>query len=183
MENQTISNGRKHLLPSIINGPEVIASLLDEAKLFTMNFTSKTKLDDKDYSLHNFFHHKICTISILAWAVSRVIKILDSMKVTGLDEITAVVLKNFGPEIIPILEELFNCYLKKKCVSSSWKLSALLTRMWVRTCPHHSIIPSAPLVSSANFLTLSSIRNSSTKTISRVTNSMIFAPLDQLLMS
>lgn len=54
-----ILNRGKPSVPSIINGPEVISSLPDKAKLLAMNFAANTMLDDKDHSLPNFPHLKL----------------------------------------------------------------------------------------------------------------------------
>ena len=41
-----VMNRGKGSVPTIINGPEVISSALDKAKLFAMNFASNSTLDD-----------------------------------------------------------------------------------------------------------------------------------------
>ena len=47
--------------------------------------------------------------------VKKVIMNLDSSKVSGLDRISVVVLKNCDPELSYILSKLFNMCLKKSC--------------------------------------------------------------------
>ena len=54
--------------------------------------------------------------------VKKVIKNLDLSKVSGLDCIPVVVLKNCEPEVSYILAELFNKYLKESCFSDCWKV-------------------------------------------------------------
>lgn len=44
----------KLLVPSIINGPEVISSISDKAKIFTMSFASNSMQDDMSHPLPDF---------------------------------------------------------------------------------------------------------------------------------
>lgn len=70
-------------VPLIINGPGVITSLSNKAKLFTMSFVSNYTLDGKGQLLPDFLplmKHKICDFSSSALEVSRTMKSLDSTK-------------------------------------------------------------------------------------------------------
>lgn len=110
LENCKLNTG-KSSVPSIINDLEFISSLLNKPKLFAMNFTSNSRLEDKDYPLLEFHHlkePKLDDISILAWEFSKLIKSLDFKKATGLDKIPVAVFKNFDPELSPIWAKLFN---------------------------------------------------------------------------
>lgn len=84
---------------------------MNKAKLFAMNFTSNSSLDDKDHLLLDFpyiIEYKLHDISTSAWEVSKLIK---SHEATCPDKIP-VVLKNLDSELPPILAKLFNCCLK-----------------------------------------------------------------------
>ena len=65
---------------------------------------------------------KLHNISVTPKMVQKVIANLDSSKVSGLDCIPVVVLKNCEPELSHILAELFNMYLKKSCFPDCWKV-------------------------------------------------------------
>ena len=58
--------------------------------------------------------------------VKKVIKNLDSTKVSGPDCILLVVLKNYEPELSYILAELFNMCLKESCFPDCWKASLVV---------------------------------------------------------
>ena len=57
--------------------------------------------------------------------VKKVITYLNSSKAYGPDCIPVVVLKNCEPELIYILAELFNTYLKEFCFPNCWKISSV----------------------------------------------------------
>ena len=58
--------------------------------------------------------------------VKKIITNLDSSKVSGLDCIPVVVLKNCGPELSYILAGLFNMCLKESCFPDCWKVSSMV---------------------------------------------------------
>ena len=56
----------------------------------------------------------------------KVVMNLDLSKVSGLDCIPVVVLKNCEPELSYILAELFNKCLKESCFADCWKVSSVV---------------------------------------------------------
>ena len=101
-----------------MDGPKVLSSASDKAKLFAENFSKSSNLDDSGISLPVFPSKtslKLYNISVTPKMVKKVIANLDSSKVPGLDWIPVVVLKNCEPELSYILAELFNMCLKKSC--------------------------------------------------------------------
>ena len=58
--------------------------------------------------------------------VKKVITSLDSSKVSGLDCIPVVVLKNCEPKLSYILAELFNICLKESQFPDCWKVSSVV---------------------------------------------------------
>ena len=112
-----------------INGPEVLSSASDKAKLFTKNFSKNSNLDDSGISLPVFpsrTNLKLHNISITPKMVKKVITNLDSSKASGHDCIPVVVLKNCEPELSYILAKLFNKCLKEACFPDCWKVSSVV---------------------------------------------------------
>ena len=64
--------------------------------------------------------------SIASKKVKTVIENLDSSKASGSDSIPVVVLKNYEPERLYILAELFNMCLKESCFPDCWKVSSVV---------------------------------------------------------
>ena len=101
-----------------INGPEVLSSVSDKAKLFAENFFVNSNLEDSGISLPvspsrtNFKRHNI---SVTPKKVRKVVMNLDLSKASGPDCIPVVVLKNCEPELSYILAELFNNGLQESC--------------------------------------------------------------------
>ena len=58
--------------------------------------------------------------------VKKVIINLDLSKVSGLDCIPVVVLRNCEPEFSYILAEIFNKCLKETCFPNCWKVSSMV---------------------------------------------------------
>ena len=58
--------------------------------------------------------------------VKKVIINLDLSKVSGLDCIPVVVLRNCEPEFSYILAEIFNKCLKESCFPNCWKVSSVV---------------------------------------------------------
>ena len=101
-----------------MNGPEVLSSASDKAKLFAENFSKNSNLDDSGISLHVFpsrTNLKLHNFSLTLKMVKKVIMNLDLSKGSGSDCISVVVLKNCELELSYILAEFFNKCLKESC--------------------------------------------------------------------
>ena len=125
----SVLNKGKSAIPSLFNGPEVLSSASDKAKLFAKNFSKNSNLDDSGISLPVFpsrTNLKLHNISITPKMVNKVITNLDSSKASGPDCIPAVVLKNCEPELSYILAKLFNKCLKESCFPDCWKVSSVV---------------------------------------------------------
>ena len=125
--NSVLSKG-KSAIPPLFNGPEVLFSTSDKAKLFAKNFSKNSNLDNSGISLHVFpskTNLKLNNIFVTAKMVKNVITNHDSLKASGPDFIPVVVLKNCEPELS--LAELFNMCLKKSCFPDSWKVSLVVS--------------------------------------------------------
>ena len=99
----------------LFNGPEVLPSASEKAKLFAENFSKDSNLDDSGISLPVFpsrTNLKLHNISVTPKMVKKVITNLDLAKASGPDCIPVVVLKNCEPELSYMLAELFNKCLK-----------------------------------------------------------------------
>ena len=84
-------------MPPLFNGPKVLYSASDKAKLFPKNFSKNPNLDDSDISLLIFpfrTNLKLDNIYITPKMFRKVITNLDSSKASGPDCIPVVVLKN-----------------------------------------------------------------------------------------
>ena len=84
--NSVLNKGKSAILP-LFNGPEVLPSVSDKAKLFAKNFLKNSNLDDSGISLPIFpsrtnlkLHHNV---SITPEMVEKVITNLDSSKASG----------------------------------------------------------------------------------------------------
>ena len=112
----SVLNKGKSAIPPLFNGPEVLSSASDKAKLFAENFSLNSNLDDLGVSLPVFpsrTNLKLHNISITPKMVRKVVMNLDLSKASGSDCIPVVVLKNCEPELSYILAELFNKCLKE----------------------------------------------------------------------
>ena len=98
----SVLNKGKSAIPPLFNGPEVMSSASDKAKLFAENFSVTLKM------------------------VKRVIMNLDLSKASCPDCIPVVVLKNCKPELSYALAELLNKCLKKSCFPDCWKVSSVV---------------------------------------------------------
>ena len=123
--NSVLSKGKsgKSLL---FNGPEVLSSASNKAKLITENFSKNSNLDDSGISslvfpdrtnlkLHNDFE--------APKMVKKVITNLDLSKASRPDCFSVVILKNCEPELSYILAELFSKCVKESCFPDCWKVS------------------------------------------------------------
>ena len=125
----SVLNKGKSAIPPLFNGPEVLSSASDKAKLFARNFSMNSNLDDSGISLPVFpsrTNLKLHNISITPKMVEKVITNLDSSKASGPDCIPAVVLKNCEPELSYILAKLFNNCLKESSFPDCWKVSSVV---------------------------------------------------------
>ena len=96
----SVLNKGKSAIPPLFNGPEVLSSASDKAKLFTENFSKNSNLDDSSISLPVFLSKtnlKLHNISVTPKMVKKVIMNLDLSKPSGPDCISVVVLKNCEP--------------------------------------------------------------------------------------
>ena len=125
---QIVLSKGKYAIPPLFNGPEVLSSASDKAKLFPENFSKNSNLDDSGISLPVFpsrTNLKLDNISVTPKMVKKVITNLDLSKAFGPDCITVVVLKNCEPELSYILAELFRC-LKVSCFPDCWKVLSVV---------------------------------------------------------
>ena len=126
---RVFSQQDKSAIPPLFNGPEVLSSASNKAKLFAKNFSKNSNLDDSGISLPVFpskTNLKLHNISITPKMVKKVITNLDSSKASGPDCIPVVVLKNGEPELSHILAELFIMCLKESCFPDCWKVSLVV---------------------------------------------------------
>ena len=125
----SVLNKGKFAIPPLFNGPEVLSSGSDKAKSFPKNFSKNSNLDDSGISLPVFpsrTNLKLHNISITPKMVKKVITNHDSSKVSGLDCIPVVVLKNCEPELSYILTKLFSKCLKESCFPDCWKVPSVV---------------------------------------------------------
>ena len=125
----SVLNKSKSAIPPHFNGPEVLSSASNKAKLFAKNFSKNSNLDDSGIFLPLFpfkANMKLHNISITPKMVKKVIKNLDSSKASDPDCIPVMVLKNCEPELSYILAKLFNKCLKESCFPDCWKVSSVV---------------------------------------------------------
>ena len=76
----SVLNKAKSAIPPLVNGPEVLASVSDKAKLFDKNFSMNSNLDDSGISLPVFpsrTNLKLHNISVTPKMVRKVVVNLD----------------------------------------------------------------------------------------------------------
>ena len=125
----SVLNKCKSAILLLFNGPEVLSSASDKAKLFAENFSKNSNLDDSGISLPVFpsrTNLKLHNISVALKMVKKVITNLDLPKASSPNCIPVVVLKNCRPELSYILSELFNNCLKESCFPDCWKVSLVV---------------------------------------------------------
>ena len=125
----SVLNKCKSAIPLLFNGPEVLSSASDIAKLFAESFSKNSNLDDSGISLPVFpsgTNLKLHNFSVTPKMVKKVITNLDLSKASGPDCIPVMVLKNCEPELSYILAELFNKCLKGFCFPDCWKVSSVV---------------------------------------------------------
>ena len=111
----SVLNKGKSAIPPLFNGPEVLSSASDKAKLFAEKFSKNSNLDDSGISLPVFTSRtnlKLHNISVTPKMVKKVIMNLNLSNTSGPDCIPVVFLKNCEPELSCILAEIFNMCLK-----------------------------------------------------------------------
>ena len=126
--NSVLNKGKSAISP-LFNGPEVLSSASDKAKLFTENLSLNSNLDDSGVSLPVFPSRtdlKLHNISVTPKVVRKIVINLDLSKASGPNCIPVVVLKNCEPELSYILAELFNKCLKESCFPDCWKVSSVV---------------------------------------------------------
>ena len=125
-----VFNKGKSTIPPLFDGPEVLSSASDKAKLFAKNVSKNSNLDDSGiFSLPVFpsgTNLKLHNISRIPKMVKKVIKNLDSSKASGPDCIPVVFVKNCEPEPSYILAKLFNMCLKESFFPDCWKVSSVV---------------------------------------------------------
>ena len=98
----SVLNKGKSAIPPLFNGPEVLSSASDKAKLFAENFSMNSNLDNSGISLPVFpsrTNLKLHNISVTSKMVKKVILNLDLSKASRPDCIPVVVLKNCVVEL------------------------------------------------------------------------------------
>ena len=126
---RNLHNKGKSATPPLFNGPEVLSSAFNKAKLFAENFSKNFNCDDSGISLPVFLcrtNLKLHNISVTPAIVKKIIMNLDLSKASGPDCVPVVVLKNCEPELLYILAELFNKCLKKSFFPDCWKVSSVV---------------------------------------------------------
>ena len=121
----SVLNKGKSAIPPLFNGPEVLSSASDKAKLFTENFSKNSNLDDSGISLPVFpsrTNLKLHNISVTPKMVKKVVTNLDLSKVSDPDCIPVIVPKNCEPDLSYILDELFNICLRGSCFPDCRKI-------------------------------------------------------------
>ena len=110
----------KSAIPPLFNNWEVLSSASDKA-----NFD----LDDSGIFLPVFLSRnnlKFHNVSVSLRMAKKVLPNLDSLNTSDRNCIAVVVLKNCGPELLHILAESCNIYLKECCFPYCWKVSSVL---------------------------------------------------------
>ena len=93
----------KSTIPHLFNGPEVLSSASDKAKLFAGNVSKNSNLDDSGMSLPvspSRTNLKLHNISITPKMGKKAIMNLDLSKTSGPDCIPVGVLKNSEPKFL-----------------------------------------------------------------------------------
>ena len=98
----------KSAIPPLFNGPEVLSSACDKAKLIPKNFFKNSNPDNSGISLPIFPFRadlKLHNISVTPKLVKKVKANLDSSKASCPDFILVLALKNCEPQLSNILAE------------------------------------------------------------------------------
>ena len=125
----SVLNKGKSAVPHLFNGPKVLSSTSDKAKLFAENFSKNSILDGSRSSLPVFpsrTNLKLHNISVTSKMIKKVIMILDLSKASGPDCIPVVFQKNCELELSYILAELFSKCPKESCFPDCWNVSSVV---------------------------------------------------------
>ena len=125
----SVLNKGKSAIPSLFNGPEVLSSASNKAKLFAENFFKNSNLNNSSIFLIVFpsrTYLKLYNISVAPNMVKEVVMNLYLSKTSSPDSILVVVLKYCEPELSYILAELFNNCLRESFVPNYWKVSSVV---------------------------------------------------------
>ena len=122
----SVLNKGKSAIPPLFNGPEVLSSASDKAKLFAKFFSKNPNLDDSGISLPVFPFRTNLKLHNISITPKMVKKVLYSSKASGPVCIPVVVLKNCEPELSYILAKLFNKCLKESCFPDCWKVFSVV---------------------------------------------------------
>ena len=98
----SVFNKVESAIPSLFNGPKVLCSASDKAKLFDKNSSKNSNLDDSGISLPVFASRtnlKLRNISVTTKMDKKIMMNLNSSKTSGPGCIPVVVLKNYEPEL------------------------------------------------------------------------------------
>ena len=112
----SILNKGKSAIPPLFNGLELLSSASDRSKLFAINFSRNSNLDDSSIFLPVFptrSNLQLHNIFVISEMVKKVIINPDLSKAFGPDCIPVVVLKNCECELSYIVAGLFYMYLKE----------------------------------------------------------------------
>ena len=123
----SVLNRGKSAIPPLFNGPEVLSSAPDKARLFAENFSKNSNFGISLPVFPSRTNLKLHNISITPKMVKKVITNLDSSKASGPDCIPVVVLKNCEPELSYMLAKLCNNCLKESCFPDCWKVSSVVS--------------------------------------------------------
>ena len=118
--NRVLNRGR-FAIPSLFNSSEMLSSVSNKAKLFGKNFSKSSNISLPVF--HFKTNMKLHNTSVTPKMVKKVVISLDSLKASGLDCISVVVLKNCEPELSYVLGELFNKCLKESSFPDCWNVS------------------------------------------------------------
>ena len=124
----SVLNKGKSAIPSLFNGPEVLSSASNKAKLFAENFFKNSNLNNSSIVLIVFPSRTYLKlyISVAPNMVKEVVMNLYLSKTSSPDSILVVVLKYCEPELSYILAELFNKCLRESFVPDYWKVSSVV---------------------------------------------------------
>ena len=103
----------------------MLSSASDNVNFFGKHFSNNSNLDYSGISLRVFSSRtnlKLHNISITSKMVKKVIRDLDSSKVSGPDCIPVALLENCEPDRSSILAEHFNTCLKESCFPDYWRI-------------------------------------------------------------
>ena len=118
----SVLNKGKSAIPPLFNGPEVLSSASDKAKLFAKNFSKNSNLDDSAIFLLVFPSRTNLKLHNISITPKMVKKVITNLPGSGPDCIPVVVRKNCEPELSYILAKLFNKCLKESCFPDCWSL-------------------------------------------------------------